>query len=249
MEKLKLVKISDIKVSRNFRNSVPSPEKMNRYRDAYCLGKDSKHSYEKCAGQVKPIILNENNMIVDGYIQYLVMKEMDEEYCYCCVEHKLVVYTLIDGVHTNGNSKEYTWRVPDNTNWNEFKSKISYGDLIWVRTSNGIAPIIVTNITTIEAIEGELSGLERIAKKDIMKGELWKSIEIDEKVLIKNSVSEEWIPAHYAGLTYEGKPTVWNNGGTSWTTDMIGIPKYIRLPGSVSFGKHKDHMTNLLARC
>lgn len=38
--KLKLVKISDIKVSRNFRNSVPSPEKMNRYRDAYCLGKD-----------------------------------------------------------------------------------------------------------------------------------------------------------------------------------------------------------------
>ena len=104
MEKLKLVKISDIKVSRNFRNSVPSPEKMDRYRDAYCLGKDSKHSYEKCAGQVKPIILNENNMIVDGYIQYLVMKEMDEEYCYCCVEHKLVVYTLIDGVHTNGNS-------------------------------------------------------------------------------------------------------------------------------------------------
>lgn len=46
MEKLKLVKISDIKVSRNFRNSVPSPEKMDRYRDAYCLGKDSKHSYE-----------------------------------------------------------------------------------------------------------------------------------------------------------------------------------------------------------
>lgn len=46
MEKLKLVKISDIKVSRNFRNSVPSPEKMDRYRDAYCLGKDSKHSYD-----------------------------------------------------------------------------------------------------------------------------------------------------------------------------------------------------------
>ena len=29
-----------------------------------------------------------------------------------------------------------------------------------------------------------------------MKGKLWKNIEIDEKVLIKNSVSEEWIPAH-----------------------------------------------------
>ena len=223
MEKLKLVKISDIKVSRNFRNSVPSPEKMNRYRDAYCLGKDSKHSYEKCAGQVKPIILNENNMIVDGYIQYLVMKEMDEEYCYCCVEHKLVVYTLIDGVHTNGNSKEYTWRVPDNTNWNEFKSKISYGDLIWVRTSNGISPIIGTNITTIEAIEGELSGLERIAKKDIMKGELWKSIEIDEKVLIKNSVSEEWIPAHYAGLTYDKKDDILHSGPLCAAGPVSGI--------------------------
>ena len=82
-----------------------------------------------------------------------------------------------------------------------------------------------------------MSGLERVAKKDIIKGELWKTIEIDEKVLIKNSVSEEWVGAHYAGLTYEGKPTVWNYGGTSWTTDIFCTPKYIRLPGNVSFGK------------
>ena len=82
-----------------------------------------------------------------------------------------------------------------------------------------------------------MSGLERVAKKDIMKGELWKSIEIDEKVLIKSSVSEEWIPAHYAGLTYDKKPMIWSLGGTSWTTDAFSVPKYVRLPGSVSFGK------------
>ena len=107
----------------------------------------------------------------------------------------------------------------------------------------------MTNITTMEAIEGELSGLERVAKKDMIKGELWKNIEIDSKVLIKNSIVDEWVSAHYAGLTYEGKPTVWDLGGTSWTTDVVCTPRYIRLPGSVSFGKHVDHMTNLLARC
>ena len=56
--------IEDIKISDQFLASNPSPEKMERFEKYWLL---TNH-------QDKPIVLDKNGYLVDGYIRYLIMK-------------------------------------------------------------------------------------------------------------------------------------------------------------------------------
>ena len=56
--------IDDIKISDQFLDSHPSQEKMERF-EKYWL---------RTNHQDKPIILDKNGYLVDGYIRYLIMK-------------------------------------------------------------------------------------------------------------------------------------------------------------------------------
>ena len=58
--------IDDIKISDQFLDSHPSQEKMERF-EKYWL---------RTNHQDKSIILDKNGYLVDGYIRYLIMKEM-----------------------------------------------------------------------------------------------------------------------------------------------------------------------------
>ena len=62
---MRRMKLSDIKISEAFANSVPREEKMNECRN----------NWNKWNRQDRFIVVNPDNVLIDGYIQYLVLKE------------------------------------------------------------------------------------------------------------------------------------------------------------------------------
>ena len=67
---MRRMKLSDIKISEAFANSVPSEEKMNECREFWRLERK----------QDRPIVLNSKRYLVDGYVMYLILMENKEEY-------------------------------------------------------------------------------------------------------------------------------------------------------------------------
>ena len=62
MSKLRL---SDIKISKSFANTVPKEKKMEECRKVW----REQHRQDRY------IVVNKDNVLVDGYIQYLVLKD------------------------------------------------------------------------------------------------------------------------------------------------------------------------------
>ena len=151
---MKKMKLSDIKINKVFRETIPSKKKMDECR----LYWDKYHKQDRY------IVVNHDGELIDGYIQYLVLKENNEEEAEIKIsnsrkkrwhrmsvhEHDGVKYrnemtTYIYGIHPNSKSiKERVWRVP--YNWKGWENDILPGDKILVCTKRGIALIIVTKI-------------------------------------------------------------------------------------------------------
>lgn len=135
---MKTIKISEIKINDSFLNSEPSEEKVNKYRTQFTnSGKQSKY-----------VILDKNNYLIDGYIQYLILKENgieDVEFLYNQKNsYKNRPTTYIYGKHLNSKcDKEFVWRLSKNQN-------VSIGDKAYCQTKFGIAPIIVTKIEVLD---------------------------------------------------------------------------------------------------
>ncbi len=148
------MKLSDIKIKEAFAITTPKEEKMEKCRNNW-------NTYHK---QDRYLVVNNNNELIDGYIQYLVLKEngMEEAEIEIYNKRKKRWYrknvkaralphyrneetTYIYGVHPNGNcTKEFMWRVPKNWKW--FAENVQVGDSIYCKTKFGIAPVIVTKI-------------------------------------------------------------------------------------------------------
>ena len=67
---MKWIALSDVIISEPFASSQPRSGKMNRVRKHY-----SEYGYVD-----KPIIINRKNVLLDGYIRYLVLKENNVSY-------------------------------------------------------------------------------------------------------------------------------------------------------------------------
>ena len=65
------MKLSEIKISTNFESSKPNTSKYLK----------CENYYNKTGNQDRYIVVNEKNVLVDGYIMYLVLKSYDAEYC------------------------------------------------------------------------------------------------------------------------------------------------------------------------
>lgn len=149
------MRLSDIKISKSFAATTPKEEKMNICREFW----NNNHN------QIKNIVVNKDNILVDGYVQYLVLKEnnvenadvvkLDRKKVFINREHKRKreyvepsckreVTTYIFGVHPKYRIKEYVWRVP--ISWKGWENDLLPGDRIWVHTEYGIKPIIITRI-------------------------------------------------------------------------------------------------------
>ena len=151
---MRKMRLSDIKISEAFANSVPSEKKMNECRN----------NWNQCNRQDRYVVVNPDNVLIDGYIQYLVLKEngIEEAEVKISTRRKKRWYrknvedwniphymnettTYIYGVHPNSkDTKTYMWRVPNS--WTNWADNIQIGDTIICSTKNGYAPVIVNKV-------------------------------------------------------------------------------------------------------
>ena len=148
-------KLNEIYISEEFANTTPNSKKVEEYRNYY----------NRNGVQAKPIIVNRKGVLIDGYIQYLILKENGEEYAvviqrkyipknkkereYVEPSYRTERTTYIYGIHPNSVSKkERVWRVAKS--WGNWADNIKAGDLILCDTKNGHRQVKVTRIETLD---------------------------------------------------------------------------------------------------
>lgn len=171
IENMKKIKLSEIKVTNAFENTTPNPGKVQRYREYY----------NENGKQSKPILLDYNNVLRDGYIQYLILKENGVEEAiiirkkkYKRLHDRKVVpsyrkseTTYIFGTHPNSNcTKEFCWRVPKS--WGKWADNIEVGDTVLCQTKFGFSPVVVSRVETLGECPIELR-VKRVAKREIRR--------------------------------------------------------------------------------
>lgn len=150
---MRRMRLEDIKIKESFANTTPSEEKMNECRKFW----------EMCNKQDRYVVVNKKGYLIDGYVQYLVLKENGIEDVEIRVgrstkkrwnrkplkslypNYREQITTYIYGVHPNDKrKKERVWRVPNN--WIDWGNDLLPGDKILACTKRGITPIIITRI-------------------------------------------------------------------------------------------------------
>lgn len=134
------INLEDIIIGKKLVGAHPRQEKLDKYRRSFAMtGK-----------QVKKIILNEKNEIVDGLIQYLVLKENGVKEADCIKKGEVEpLTTYVYGKHINGwKQQEYVWRVP--AAWIWMQENIRVGDRILCNTKYGCKKVKVTRVEALE---------------------------------------------------------------------------------------------------
>ncbi len=153
---MRRMKLSEIKISEAFANSIPNEEKMNKCRN----------NWNQWNCQDRFVVVNPDNVLIDGYIQYLVLKEnnIEEAEVKISIRRKKRWYrknvkdwniphyrneptVYIYGMHPNSKSgREFMWRIPKS--WSEagWGEGLKIGDEILVSTKFGTKPVVVTKI-------------------------------------------------------------------------------------------------------
>lgn len=151
------MRLSEIKISADFESSIPNTYKYNK----------CENYYNKTGNQDRYIVVDEKNVLVDGYIMYLVLKNHDVEYgnvkrltlrkhTYTDKQRKkygrlispkhVVTYkekptAYVYGKHPNSkDNKEYVWRLPQA--WGYMSLMLQKGDVIYCGTRFGVAPVV-----------------------------------------------------------------------------------------------------------
>lgn len=168
---MKKIKLSEIKITSAFESTTPNPEKVQRYRDYY----------EENEKQSKPILLDYNNVLRDGYIQYLILKENGVEEATIIRKKKykrlhdrksIPSYrksetTYIFGTHPNSNcTKEFCWRVP--ASWETWAENVEIGDTILCQTKFGFSPVIVNRVEILDKPPVDMR-VKQVAKREIRR--------------------------------------------------------------------------------
>ena len=171
---MRRMKLSDIKISGAFASSIPSEEKMNECRN----------NWNQWNCQDRYIVVNPDNVLIDGYIQYLVLKENNVEEAEIKISNRRKkrwyrkniedwniphyrnqTTTYIYGVHPNSkNEKEFVWRVPKT--WSEagWEDGLSAGDNILVDTKFGTRRIKITKIEFLDECPIDIP-VKRVVKR------------------------------------------------------------------------------------
>lgn len=168
----KTVNLKDIRIPETFAKTTPKQEKIQKFKDEYCLTGDFQ----------KRILVTEQNLLVDGYARYVALQELGVKECIVDVltaenkpvsiseveKNKEIETMYIFGIHpTSHTNKEYMWRVPNRTNFVFFKGKVQPGDTIFVHTKYGVMPVTVTR-TERRPIQDET--VKTVAKNKIVRG-------------------------------------------------------------------------------
>lgn len=177
---MRRMKLSDIKISEAFANSIPSEEKLNACRN----------NWNQWNRQDRYIVVNSDNILIDGYIMYLVLKENDVEEVevkistrrkkrwerknikdWVVPRYKDNPTTYIYGYHPNSKDKKtYMWRVPKS--WINWADNIQIGDTIICATKFGYAPVVVNKIEMLDMCPIDIRVKKVCSKKIRRNGKL-----------------------------------------------------------------------------
>ena len=170
-------KLSDIRISDSFANTIPREKKMNECRE----------NWKNFHRQDRYIVVNTNGVLIDGYIQYLVLKENNVEEAEVKISNrrkkcwyrknvndwKASHYrkeptTYVYGIHPNGlvNGKEYIWRVPKSWNW--FSENVQVGDMIRCNTYYGVNTVIISRVLVTDECPVDIR-VKKVASKTIKR--------------------------------------------------------------------------------
>ena len=153
----RVMKLSDIRIKGAFENSVPNDYKLSQCREYW-----NQHGF-----YLHDIVVNNKGYLVDGYVQYLVLKENSIEDIVVRDLDKKVhkrqklkvrksgkkksksyrdMETLyVFGVHPGRGTKERVWRAPSKFQ-KEWEEILNVGNIVMVKTKCGNAPIEITRI-------------------------------------------------------------------------------------------------------
>lgn len=139
---MKNMKLDAIKIRDSFANSKPNKSRMKRKRYLY-----------KYYGIYKSIVVDGNDVLIDGYMTYLILKEfgvkstkvvnLGEKYYTSKFFKEKEIYYLY-GIHS-GNDKEYVWVIPENK-VDKIIGQVLPGDQVIVNTMYGKETVTVTRI-------------------------------------------------------------------------------------------------------
>lgn len=169
-------KLSDIKISESFANTTPIKEKMNECR---CY-------WNEFHSQDRYVVVDHDGVLIDGYVQYLILKENNIEEAEIKISHckkkkrsrrnnndlitlsyKEKTTTYIFGTHPNSNcTKEFVWRVP--VSWGSWAENIEVGDTVLCQTKFGFSPVIVTRVEILDKPPIEMR-IKKVGKKEIRR--------------------------------------------------------------------------------
>ena len=173
---MRRMKLSEIKIKESFANTTPSEEKMNECR----------YNWRFYKRQDRFIVVDHNNVLIDGYVMYLTLMEHKEEYAEVKIFHcrkkrwkrkntkdwvvpryKDNPPTYIYGTHPNSkDTKTYMWRVPES--WTGFADNIQIGDTILCATKFGFSPVIVNRIEVLDKPPIDLP-IKKVCRKEIRR--------------------------------------------------------------------------------
>lgn len=170
------IKLSEIKIYPLFEETTPSEEKIQECRFNWRLyGKQDRY-----------IVVNDEGYLIDGYIQYLILKEHKEEYAEVKISnfrkkrwhrkntkdwdiprYKDNPTTYIYGTHPNSNcEKEFVWRVPES--WTDFAENICIGDTVRCTTKFGCSPVVVTRMEVLDKPPVNIP-IKKVCNKKILR--------------------------------------------------------------------------------
>ena len=173
---MKRMKLSDVKIKESFTKTTPSEEKMSECR----------YNWRTYGKQDRFVVVNHDNVLVDGYVMYLVLMEHKEEYVEVKISHckkkrwhrkntkdwlvpryKDNPTTYIYGTHPNSKDiKTYMWRVPES--WTSWVDNIQIGDTILCVTKNGYAPVVVNKVETLDKCPVDFR-VKKVARREIRR--------------------------------------------------------------------------------
>lgn len=173
---MKTMKMSDIIVPESFAQTHPRKEKIDACKEHWI----------KTGRQSKYVVVNKENMLTDGYVMYLVLKELGVDEVKIIRSRKgwkidnhvkepgyrTENTTYVWGVHPNSpDRKIYVWRVPNCESWDEFKKNITVGDMIFCYAKGKVSPVIIKTIQTTNTCPTPLDVKKVCSKRIIRRSE------------------------------------------------------------------------------
>ena len=163
---MKKIKLDEIIIPKVFLESKPSEMKIEK-----CINK-----WKKYNKQPKLLIIDEDNVLIDGYIQYLVLKELGHEEGNYILKHKSkkekssyrnIPTAYVYGIHPNSKDvKTYMWRVPKS--WTNWTDNIQIGDTVMCATKFGYAPVVVSKIEILDKCPIDIP-VKKVCSKQIRR--------------------------------------------------------------------------------